>query len=143
MTRRDVLTQNSLMRIRTSRIGLLTVHAVAPIVAGRLSETDLTFTVQIDEVTTGNPLLDPELHALIHRITGGTLTFTGQRSEGGYAGTATAGQITIPLDLLTRIEATTVAVSGTSTFSDLHVALPGMEHIKHLEVDIEGHLNLA
>lgn len=130
------------MNIKTSRIGLLTIHATAPIVDGHMSDSHLTFTVRIDEVNTGNPLLDPEIHALIHEVTSGTLTFTGQRAGEVYSGSATAGQITVPLDLSTTIEESQVLVAGTSTFQDVHVPLPGLGHIKHLSVDIDGSLHL-
>lgn len=142
VTDRKVLSTNSSMKITTSRIGLLTIHATAPIVEGHISDTHLTFTVRIDEVNTGNPLLDPELHALIHEVTSGTLTFTGQRTGEVYAGSATAGQITVPLELSTTIDESEVAVAGNSTFQNVHLPLPGMGHIKHLSVDIDGSLYL-
>lgn len=131
------------MHIKTSRIGLLTIHATAPIIDGHWSDRDLTFTVRIDEVNTGNPLLDPELHALIHEVTRGILTFNGQRDGDVYSGAATAGQITVPLDLSATVDESQVALAGTSTFQDVHVPLPGMGHIKHLAVDIDGSLYLA
>lgn len=131
------------MSIRTSRIGLLSIHATAPIVHGEISDSNLTFTVRLDEVSTGNPLLDPEVHALIHQITTGTLTFTGHRDGDTFTGTATAGQISVPLDLSATVSEEVVAVAGTSSFSDVHVPLPGMGHVKHLEVDIDGNLHLG
>lgn len=142
MTTRRVRGSDSTVQIRTSRIGLLTIHAVAPVVDGEVSDAELSFTVRIDEVSTGNPLLDPELHALIHEITSGTLQFVGQRAGEVYAGTASAGDITVPLSLALDPEQTTAQVRGSSTFSNLHVPLPGMGHIKHLQVDIDGHLHL-
>ncbi len=137
-----MLGSTSTMHIRTNRIGLLTIHASAPVVDGQMSETGLSFTVRIDEVNTGNPLLDPELHALIHEITAGTLRFDGQRSGEAYRGQASAGQITVPLDLSARVADEVAEISGSSTFSDVHVPLPGLGHIKHLQVDIDGRLHL-
>lgn len=142
VTDRKVLSTNSSMKISTSRIGLVTIHATAPIVEGHISDTHLTFTVRIDAVNTGNPLLDPELHALIHEVTSGTLTFTGQRTGEVYSGSATAGEISVPLELSTTIDDSEVAVAGTSTFQNVRVPLPGMGHIKHLSVDIDGSLYL-
>lgn len=137
-----VISTKSRMRIRTSRIGPLTFTASAPIVDGTVSDSELTFTVRIDEVATGNPLLDPELHALIHRLTSGTLTFSGRRQGHSFRGQASAGDITIPLDLSADAGDAAMEVVGSSTFHDLHVPLPGMGHIEHLEVDIDGHLFL-
>lgn len=140
---RKVLSENSAVKITTSRIGLLTIHATAPIIDGQVSDSDLRFTVRIDEVSTGNPLLDPELHALVHEITSGVLTFSGERTGDVYSGSASAGQITVPLALSARVGQSEVVVAGTSTFEDLHVPLPGLGHIKHLAVDIDGSLFLA
>lgn len=132
------------MHIRTNRIGLLSIHASAPVVDGTVSDTSLVFTVRIDQVATGNPLLDPELHALIHEITQGTLTFTGEKQAETFSGQATAGNITVPLTLRTsQTDGGPLVVQGSSRFSDVHVPLPGMGHIRHLEVDIDGHIHLA
>ena len=38
------------MHVRTNRIGLLTIHASAPVVDGEVSDSDLHFTVRIDQV---------------------------------------------------------------------------------------------
>lgn len=132
------------MNVRTSRVGLLTIHATAPVVDGVITDSSLEFTVRIDEVATGNPLLDPELHTLIHQITRGTLRFTGAKDGGAFTGEATAGGITVPLTLeATESADGPLVVQGSSQFSDVHVPLPGLGHIKHLEVDIDGHIHLA
>lgn len=131
------------MRISTSRIGLLSVHASAPVLDGELSEDDLRFTVRIDQVRTGNPLLDPELHALVHALTAGRLLFAGRRAGEVFTGSAQAGDISVPLDLAVTGGGATRRVSGTSTFRDVHIPLPGIGRLPYLEVDIEGHLHLA
>lgn len=144
MAQRKVVSDGSEMHVRTNRLGLLTIHATAPVVDGAVSDTTLTFTVRIDQVATGNPLLDPELHALIREITRGTLTFSGEHNEGVYEGHATAGSITVPLSLSTSgSNGGPLEVSGTSQFSDVHVPLPGLGHIKHLVIDIDGRLHVA
>jgi hypothetical protein len=103
----------------------------------------LVFTVRIDRVATGNPVLDPELHALIRELTSGTLRFEGRRAGQGFDGTAIAGNITVPLKLsATPSESGPLRLEGRSSFADVHVPLPGMGHIKHLEVDIDGHIRL-
>lgn len=130
------------MHIRTNRIGLLSIHASAPVVNGTASDAELEFTVRIDRVATGNPLLDPELHALIHQLTSGTLTFQGERDGDVYAGQAQAGSIVVPLRLSATGQ-TTLELNGRSQFQDLQVPLPGMGHIKQLTVDIDGRIHLA
>ncbi len=131
------------MNVRTNRLGLISIHATAPVVDGEVSDSALTFTVKIDQVATGNPLLDPELHALIREITRGILTFSGERNGDAFDGHATAGTIVVPLTLTTTGSADgPLEVSGSSQFSDVHVPLPGLGHIKHLVVDIDGSLHV-
>jgi len=146
------------MHIRTNRIGLLSIQASAPVVAGTWTDTHLEFTVRIDQVTTGNPLLDPELHLLIGELTGGTLAFAGRqngtagsgtastgtaRCELLYSGTASAGDITVALSLLaTPVGDRRLDLTGKSSFSDVRTPLPGLGYVEHLEVDIDGHLDL-
>jgi hypothetical protein len=143
VAQRRVRRAGSEMRIRTNRIGPLSIRATAPVLEGTLSDTDIEFTVSIDHVDTGNPLLDPELHALIRQITSGTLVFRGRKSGDTFSGSASAGNITIPLDLKAGGEdAAAVDLQGRSRFSDVHVPLPGLGHIRHLEVDIDGRLHL-
>ncbi len=146
------------MHIRTNRIGLLSIQATAPVVAGTWTDTHLEFTVRIDQVTTGNPLLDPELHLLIGELTGGTLAFAGRQdgtagsgtasagtelSELRYSGTASAGDITVPLSLrATPAGDRRLDLTGKSNFSDVRTPLPGLGYVEYLEVDIDGHLDL-
>lgn len=75
VAQRKVVSDGSQMNVRTNRLGLLSIHATAPVIDGEVSESALNFTVRIDQVVTGNPLLDPELHALIREITRGILTY--------------------------------------------------------------------
>lgn len=140
---REVVSDGSHMHIRTNRIGPLSIQATAPVVDGVLSEHELEFTVRIDRVATGNPLLDPELQTLIHQITSGTLVFRGRRSGEGFSGSASAGNITVPLDLQTSDSGAVLELAGQAQFSDVHVPLPGLGHIRHLEVDIDGRIRLG
>ena len=143
MTDRQVIPDGSSMHVRTSRIGLLAIEATAPVVAGSWSPSDLSFTVRIDAVNTGNPLLDPELHALVHRVTSGQLDYTGRGDGPGFSGEATAGDIRVPLDLQTTDSDQGLQIAGTTTFQNLRLPLPGMGHVRHLEVHITGHIVLS
>lgn len=141
VAQRKVVSDGSRMNVRTNRLGLLSIHATAPVIDGEVSESALNFTVRIDQVVTGNPLLDPELHALIREITRGILTYSGQRNGDAFDGQATAGSLIVPLTLNTSGTGP-LEVSGSSQFSDVHVPLPGLGHIKHLVVDIDGRLHV-
>lgn len=142
------------IRIKTSRIGFLSVNADAPVLGGSVTVTpeliEIEFHVGIGEVSTGSHLLDPEVHALVHRGSDGVLRFQGTGPGGAslaFTGTAKAGNIEVPLTLdaagtLTR-ETKELPVAGLAVFEDISLPLPGMGHIDHLDVHIEGLLDLA
>ncbi len=145
------LVSHSTITLRTSRLGLLSVHAHAPVVEGQVDiangEVSLTFVVAIDQVSTGNPLLDPEVHALVNSGSDGKLTFTGSgASLAEVTGHASAGNVTVPLELAARPQRDDgempLELSGKTTFRDIHVPLPGMGHISHIDIDIKGLLTL-
>ena len=146
---------DSTISLRTSRIGLVGILAHAPVVDGsaRISEGDvsLEFVVAIDRVSTGNPLLDPEVHALVHSGSDGRLVFSGSGAElAAVSGQAKAGNITVPLELDATADVDNaaaddpmqLAVKGTAVFRDIHVPLPGMGHIRQVEIDISGLITL-
>lgn len=145
------LGSHSDITLRTSRLGLLSVHAHAPVVEGQVDidngEVSLTFVVAIDQVSTGNPLLDPEVHALVNSGSDGKLTFTGSgASLAEVTGHASAGNVTVPLELAARPQREDgempLELSGKTTFRDIHVPLPGMGRIRHIDIDIKGLLKL-
>ena len=67
-------------------------------------------------------------------------------SLGGLSGHATAGTITVPLELAgdpaLSADSMDLQINGSTEFEDIHLPLPGMGHIKKLEVDIDGLLTL-
>jgi len=145
------LTSGSSISLKTSRIGLMSLHAKAPVVEGaaRISEghVELSFVVAIDQVDTGNPLLDPEVHALVRSGSDGRLTFTGSGAAlSALNGQASAGNISVPLELTATPPPTTSDewhISGQTSFRDIRLPLPGLGHIKHVDVNINGLLALV
>lgn len=142
----------SSIKLKTSRIGLMSFHAHAPVTDGvvRIGDGDveLEFAVAIDQVATGNPLLDPEVHALVKSESDGRLRFKGSGTDlQSLTGTASAGTITVPLDLSAQRQsgaagADDLSITGRTSFTDIHVPLPGIGHIKHIDINIEGLLTL-
>lgn len=142
----------STISLKTSRVGLMSFHAHAPVVDGSVrmgaGEVEVEFDVAIDQVATGNPLLDPEVHALVKAQSDGRLRFSGRGAElGALNGTASAGTISIPLAIVAAQSqrsdnSVDLEINGQTTFTDIHVPLPGLGHIKHIEVDISGVLTL-
>jgi hypothetical protein len=146
-----VLGEESTISLKTSRVGLLSIHAKAPVVDGQVriadGQVEMTFVVAIDQVNTGNPLLDPEVHALVRSGSDGKLTFSGAGSAlQELNGRASAGNITVPLELsATPGDAHQEGwhISGQTSFQDIRLPLPGLGHIKHIDVDITGLLSLV
>ena len=152
-----------MISLKTSRIGLFSVHAKAPVVDGTAQiadgEVTLEFIVAIDKVRTGNPVLDPEVHALVNSTSDGRLTFSGSgASLAEVSSQASAGTITVPLELVADRDddpsdgsgadgvvagdALDLQLRGRTTFTDIHLPLPGMGHIKHVDIDVEGLITL-
>lgn len=145
------LATEATISMKTSRIGLFGIHAHAPVVDGTAQIADgqvrLEFIVAIDQVSTGNPMLDPEVHALVHSGSDGRLTFTGTgASLAEVTGHATAGNVKVPLELSAAGapggDDLELQVTGRTTFTDIHLPLPGMGHINQVDIDIEGLLTL-
>lgn len=145
------LANESTITMKTSRIGLFGIHAHAPVVDGTAriedGEVTLEFIVAIDQVSTGNPVLDPEVHALVHSGSDGRLTFTGTGATlAEVTGHASAGNVKVPLELSAASapggDDLHLQVTGRTSFTDLHLPLPGMSHIHQIDVDIEGLLTL-
>lgn len=145
------LASQSTISLKTSRIGLFGIHAHAPVVDGTARIADgevmLEFIVAIDQVSTGNPVLDPEVHALVHSGSDGRLTFSGTgASLAEVTGHAVAGNVKVPLELAATgspdSDDLQLQVSGKTSFTDIHLPLPGMGHIHQIDIDIEGLLTL-
>lgn len=142
----------STISLKTSRVGLMSFHAHAPVVHGTVriddGDVEVQFDVAIDQVATGNPLLDPEVHALVRAQSDGRLRFQGNGADlTALTGTASAGTISIPLELVAAESQTTddgvdLQINGQTSFKDIHVPLPGLGHIKHIDIDISGVLTL-
>lgn len=145
------LASQSTISLKTSRIGLFGIHAHAPVVDGtaRIADGEVTleFIVAIDQVSTGNPVLDPEVHALVHSGSDGRLTFSGTgASLAEVTGHAVAGNVKVPLELAATSSPDSddleLQVTGKTSFTDIHLPLPGMGHIHQVDIDIEGLLTL-
>ncbi len=145
------LANTSTISLKTSRIGFLSVHAHAPVIAGsvRIADGDvsLELVVAINQVSTGNPLLDPEVHALVNSGSDGTLRFKGTgASLAVVTGHAAAGNVKVPLELAAQPQDSggdlPLQLKGKTTFRNIHLPLPGMGHISHVDVDIDGLVTL-
>ncbi|MEI6620675.1 MAG: hypothetical protein WCP28_02040 [Actinomycetes bacterium] len=142
--------------MKTDRVGVFVIDAHAPILGGSADWTSqvaqLTFDVAISEVKTGNPLLDPEVHALVKKGSDGVLTYHGTGSADGdevqFEGTAKAGDVEVPMAITGDVEGSgddprDLRLTGTATFSDVHIPLPGFGHVHEVKIHVVGVLQLT
>ncbi len=151
-----VQAREGIIKLKTNRIGLIKVNASAPIVGGEADWTaqqaSLLLLVGISEVTTGNMLLDPEVHALVNRGSDGVLSFKGKGTVTDdhveFAGHAWAGNVKVPLTLTGTSTGELeherdVTIGGTATFKDIHLPIPGFTHVNSIDVHFEGLVKLT
>lgn len=146
----------SKIKVVTSRIGVVTITATAPVTGGTLtlarSQAELEFQVDINATHTRHPALDPEIHMIVMRESNGLLSYRGVSQLDGnrfrFAGHARAGKSAVPLVLVTRAcevnePAFEMAITGTVTFSHLNLSVLRLPRITGLQVQIVGTLVMA
>lgn len=136
------------IQLKTNRIGFMSITAHAPMAGGSIevsgTKRTLTFHVDIAKVKTGNPLMDHEVHNLVNKWSDGTLTFSGSESgkDWEFVGSAVAGTVERPLTVEVSPpparDSSTAEVSGTATFEDVKIPLPGLDHVNTVNVHITG-----
>lgn len=140
----------------TSKIGLFSVKAHAPIIGGEADwqpdDADLKLLIGIDQAKTGNPLLDPQLRSFIKRTSDGILTFEGSGhvhdDEVNFSGEAWAGTIRVPMSLTGDSAGELdherdVQIKGSATFTDVSIPLPGFSKVREIDIHITGFLKLT
>lgn len=153
----QVVEREGHVKLKTSRIGLVgRIDATAPIVGGHAKWTSdkvsLTLKLAINEVKAGNALLDTAARRLVSSGSDGVLTFEGE-------GAATGGQVTlvghagagdVDVDMVVTCEPPTeidedtrdLEISGTATFDDVKIPLPGFGKVNAIDIEVLGVLRL-
>lgn len=144
---------DTMVRLVTQRIGLMTLDVRAPVVAGQLDVGDqqaLRVELALNDLRTGNPLMQTAARALVHSGNGDVLVFHAAASlhdAWEFAGTARAGDVEVPMRV--KIEpqndggALQLDVKGWARFDDVHIPLPGLSHIRTIEADVSGTIPFA
>lgn len=144
------------IELETSRIGLFTVKAHAPILGGdadwEANSADLLLKIAIDQAKTGNPLLDPQLRSFIRRTSDGILTFEGSGhvsdDEVKFDGEAWAGTVRVPMTIAGTSHGELdherdVKILGNATFTDVKIPLPGFSKVNEIDITVTGFLKLT
>ena len=143
------------VRLRSGRIGLVTVDATAPISAGRLTvgteAAALELSIALGRMRTGNLILQTAARSLIsaHRVQDLVYSGTGPVAAMTVQGTATAGDIALEIALrITAIGPShdpmgEIELTGSANVGTVHIPLPGMGTVEDFSFDVDARLRTA
>lgn len=145
------------VRLRSGKIGLMSLDASAPVSGGELviDGDQATFTLRLDlgQMRTGNFLLQAAARSLISSNDVHVLTYegSGPAVDTGWhvSGTAAAGSIEVPLDLtITGIgpqgnPMAEIDIAGSANVGTVHLPLPGMGTVDDFGFDVEACLAMT
>ncbi len=154
----QVLAREGHINLKTSRIGLIgAIDATAPIVGGEAhwhsEKVSLILKLAISEVKAGNPLLDAAARRLVGKGSDGVLTFEGDGTacDGAVTleGHAWAGDVDVPMvvtcdpPVSVDSERRDLQITGSATFDDVRIPLPGFGSVKSIDIHVAGILQLG
>ena len=145
------------VRLRSGRVGLMSVDVKAPVSGGELvigaDGAHFTLRMALDQLKTGNFLTQAAARTLVSRHDATVLTYdgSGPAVSGGWAvsGHAVAGDVDVALDLvITGIGPADDAMAeielvGSASLGTVHLPLPGMGTIDDFSFDVDAKLALA
>ena len=140
------------VRLRSGRIGLVTVDATAPISDGRLTvgptSADLELSIALGRMRTGNFILQSAARSLItaHRVQDLVYSGSGPTEAMTVRGMATAGDVAVEIAL--RITAIgpahdpmgEIELTGSANVGTVHIPLPGMGTVEDFAFDVDARL---
>ena len=142
------------VRLRSGRIGLMSVDVTAPVTGGELVSADdgVRFTLRMDlgQLRTGNFLMQAAARSLISRHDAGLLSYDGHGGAGDSAwqitGHATAGDVDLVLDLTVAAIGTPdepmseIELVGSADVGTVHLPLPGLGTVEDFSFDVDARL---
>lgn len=146
------------VRLRSGRIGLVSVDVSAPVASGILQVTSheitLTLNLALDQLKTSNFMLQSAARNVVKRNNAHVLVYSGKGPFGdtwSVSGLAKSGTIEVDLDLrITPIASATspmagIEISGSASMGTVHLPIPGVGTIDdfNFEVDAKLALNIA
>jgi len=143
------------VRLRSGRIGIVNVDVTAPVSGGELAidESNVTFSLrlQLDQLRTGNFLMQAAARTLVSKYDAHVLSYVGQGEPTDVAysvvGTAVGGTVEVLLTLeITPIGGdvplSEIDVTGNASVGTVHLPLPGMGTVDDFSFDVEARLAL-
>jgi hypothetical protein len=144
------------VRLRSGRIGLVSVDVKAPVTGGELvlseSSVRLTLRLALDQLRTGNFLLQAAARALVTRHDAQVLTYdgTGAHAAGPWRvhGHAASGDIDVELVLAVTACGPAddpmgeIELVGSANLGTVHLPLPGLGTVDDFGFDVDARLAL-
>lgn len=142
------------VRLRSGRIGLVSIDATAPVSGGELVVTgeQAHFTLRLDlgRLRTGNFLMQAAARSLVSSNRVSVLVYEGAGSTDGdgwrVTGTAVGGTIEVPLDLAIMAIGSTsdpmaeIDIAGSANVGTVHIPLPGIGTVEDFGFDVDARL---
>ena len=144
------------LRLRSGRVGLMSVDVSAPISGGELvsegGQAHFTLRMDLGQLKTGNFLLQAAARSLVSRHDAGVLAYEGSGPADGDAwqvtGHATAGDVDLVLDLtITAVgpggsPMDEIELVGSANVGTVHLPLPGMGTVDDFSFDVDARVAL-
>lgn len=143
------------VRLRSGRVGLMSVDVSAPVASGLLQitaqEITVTLNLALDQLKTGNFLLQSAARSVVTRYKAHTLVYSGTGPVGeiwSVTGIARAGSIEVELDLtMTPIASATspmgqIDIVGSANMGTVHLPIPGMGTVEDFSFEVDAKLAL-
>lgn len=147
--------QGAHVRLRSGKIGLISVEASAPVTSGVLylgqQETTFVLALALDQLKSPNFLMQRAARGIVTKHDGHDLTFDGRGPASAspwiVSGLASAGSIEVTLDVtLTPTSQSDVSMdvelTGIASFGDVSLPLPGMGNITDFNCDVDAVLRM-
>ena len=142
------------VRLRSGRIGLVSVDVTAPVSGGELivapDSARFTLRIALDQLKTGNFLMQAAARTLVTRHDAHVLSYDGQgpATVGGWhvTGHAWAGTVDLELELdVTAIgpqgdPMAEIELVGSANVGTVHLPLPGLGTVEDFSFDVDARL---
>ncbi len=144
------------VRLRSGRVGLVTVDVTAPVSGGELhvapDQVGLSLRLALDDLRTRNFLMQAAARSIVSRHDAHVLRYigTGANDEGAWqvSGHAIAGSIDVELTLTVTAcgppadPMGEIQLLGSASLGTVHLPLPGLGTVDDFSFDVDARLAL-
>lgn len=144
------------VRLRSGRVGLVSVDVTAPVIRGRLLVSPggarLSLVLGLDRLRTGNFIMQAAARTLVTRHDARELSYEGAGPAAGsgweLSGDAVSGDITVALVLTVtplgppHTPLGEIEIVGSANVGTVHLPLPGLGTVEDFSFDVDARLAL-